>query len=319
MGMDYRYVDMDRIFSKVIRDLTEDFNERDVIEWTGEALEFIGAVKYYEEAIHFSEVKNHQCKLPLGTHAIIQIARNHCWSESNKMALCPSNLTTTLTDSEEVFTLFTTSQHGLSLNDEEIPYYKSFFDLRCSFNTWCGSSFYHNCYSTVRLSTNTLFDTLVCRGNNNSSCHHSGNDEYTIIRGEVVRFSFKEGHVAIPYLRQVVDSVTGYPMIPDNISYTTAIVKYIDMKMLQKDCRNGREGSCGKADKAEGQWQWYCKQASNVDMMPNGIDEHQNLLDQRSYLLPRQNRYFSFFGNLSKPESRVFNDPDMRNWKGRYI
>lgn len=319
MGMNYQYVEMDRIFSKLIRDVTSDFNERDVVEWTGEALEFIGAVGYYEEAIHFSEVKDHQCTIPSGTHAIIQVARNHCWTRDNSNAICPSNLIKELPESEEVFTLFTTSQHGMVLNDEEIPYYKSFFDLKCSFNTWCGSSFSRGCYSPVRLSTNTLFNTIVCKDSSNMGCSDCREDEYTIIRGRIIRFSFREGHVAIPYLKQVTSPDTGYPMIPDNISYTTAIVKYIALKMAEKDLDSNRDGAAGKVDRYSRDWQWYCKQAGNVDKMPYGIDDHQDLLDQRSYLLPRQNRYYGFFGNLNKPENRKYNDPDMRNWSGRYF
>ncbi len=87
-------------------------------------------------------------------------------------------------------------------------------------------------------------------------------------------------------------------MIPDNISFTSAIVAYIKWKMLDRMSYLGREGTAQRAIKAEQDWHWYCKQASNLDMMPYGIDEHQNLLEQRSYLLPRHNRYYGFFGNL---------------------
>lgn len=307
MGMNYSYVSIDRIFSKYIREGGTEFEEGDVVEWVGEALEFIGAIKYYEEAIHFADVKNHQCELPKWLHSIIQIARNTCTDSLAKNSICDSDVAQSI--SEEIFTLFTTSKNSLVLNDEEIPYYKSFFDLKCGFNTWCGSGLYNNCYAPVRLATNTLFNSLVC----NTSCNNYSNNEYKIIKGKTIRFSFKEGSVAIPYTRQVVDDETGYPLVPDNISYTTAITWYIKLKIAEKDFENGRAGAEGRMNNADIKWQWYCGQASNVDKMPYGIDQYQNLLDQRSYILPRNNRYFGFFGNLAKPENRIWNDSDGRN------
>lgn len=309
MGMDYQYVSIDRIFSKLIREGYSDFDEGDVIEMTGEALEFIGAIKYYEEAIYFADVKNHQCELPKWLHSIIQIARNTCTNCLSDNSICPSDVAQTL--GEEVFTLFTTSQNGLTLNDEEIPYYKSFFDLKCGFNTWCNSGFYSGCYRPVRLAENTLFNSLVC----NTDCNNYCDESYKIIRGKTVRFSFKEGSVAIPYTKQVVDDKTGYPLIPDNISYITAIVKYI--KLIKEGIRD--YGS-NKWKQLDADWQWYCAQASGVDKMPYGIDQHQNLLDQRSYMLPRNNKYYGFFGNLAKPENRIWNDPSGRNnYGGQFI
>lgn len=317
MGMDYGYVSIDRIFSKYIREKDSDFDEGDLVEFIGEALEFIGASNYYEEQIHFADVKNHQCELPKWLHSVIQVARNTKTNSLFESSICPKDVAKSI--APEVFTLFTTSQHGLSLNDQEIPYYKSFFNLKCGFNTWCGSGFYTGCYVPVRLSTNTMFNNIICNTDNNSSCNNYGNDTYTIIRKKTIRFSFKEGSVAIPYLRQVVDDETGYPLIPDNISYTTAITWYIKLKMAEKDFENGRAGAEGRLKYAGEQWNWYCGQASNVDKMPSGIDQHQNLLDQRSYMLPRNNRYYGFFGNLNKPESRTWNDPDRRNSHGAYF
>ncbi len=59
------YTSIDRIFNKLERDFGSEFNEGDVIEWTGEALEAIGAVKQYEEAVAYIKVVNHQISLPL--------------------------------------------------------------------------------------------------------------------------------------------------------------------------------------------------------------------------------------------------------------
>ncbi len=61
--MNYQYISIDSIFSKIIRDSTTTFDEDSVIEWTAEALEFIGAVRAYEEVVAFIEIKDHQGKI----------------------------------------------------------------------------------------------------------------------------------------------------------------------------------------------------------------------------------------------------------------
>lgn len=315
MSARYSYIPIDRIFSKLIRDLGEGFIiEKDVIEWTGEALEFIQAVKSFEEAVAYIEVENYQCKLPAGTHSIIQIARNNNWTKQVS-DLCPQLVSSEVTVTEDAPAIpVALDCNGQPINDYELAYYRPYFDLKYEYGAWCGCGYYRRNYTPVRLATSTFFNTIVCRERDYDSIYQGVKDEYTVINKEILRFSFKEGSVAVALLRQVLDPETGYPMIPDNISYTTAITKYITLKIFEKHFYNGREGSQAKMQKAEQDWQWYCKQASNVDMMPYGIDEHQNLLDQRSYILPRQNQYFSFFGNLANPEGRKFNDPDHRNW-----
>lgn len=309
MSVRYKYVPIDRIFSKLVRDLGGDVNEGDVVEWTGEALEFIGAATHYEEAVAFIEVKNHQCNLPKNLHSVIQIARDNRWCGTPADELCPATVIANLepeSNDDEPSIPVALDCNGTPINAYELAYYRPYFDFKYGYRGWSNSNYYGRRFSPVRLKNHTFFNSLVCT-EDNQSLYQNCTDEYTIIQGDTVRFNFREGLVAISYNRAVLDTETGYPMIPDNISYTTAIIKYITLKMFDRQCYNGREGACGKAEKADRDWQWYCKQASNVDMMPHGIDEHQNLLDQRTYLLPRQNRYFGFFGNLSRPEIKVWN------------
>lgn len=322
--MRYKYVSINRVFSKLLRDLGAEVAESDVIEWTGEALEFIGAVKSYEEAIAFIEVKNHQCDLPNNIHAIVQIARNQKWTAPDDK-FCPKEVSCAITEDNDDCTsdkapdFIILDCNGQPLNDYDVAYYRPYFDLKSEYYGWSNSSYYKQNYTPVRLATSTFFNTLVCSTDENPSVYQATKDEYTIVAGTKLRFSFKEGSVAVSYLRQMTDPETGYPMIPDHISYTTAIVKYITLKVAERHFYAGREGAAGRVQKAEADWHWYCKQAGNVDMMPHGIDEHQNMLDQRSYLLPRTNNYYGFFGRLAAPENRTWNDPDGRNHKDRFF
>lgn len=300
MSSRYQYTTMDRVFSKIDRDITSDFNEDDVIEWTGEALEFMRCVKSYEEVVCFAEVKNFHCAVPKWCHAIIQIGRDsniHCsqdvWAFTKTVKeILPTNIV--LTDDGE----YVTVGNSMQLANQVV--------LNVNYKVWLETPYYRQRYTPVRLATSTLFNSLVCDdGCDYSSCR----DEYQIVMGNTIRFSFETGIVIIPFLKQAVQEETGWPLVPDHISFLTAITKYVNMKMVEKEYNAGREGAKGRLDKYEADWQWYCKQAGNVDMMPFGVDEHQNLLNQRSYLLPPQNRYYGFFGNLNKPENRSFLNP----------
>ena len=61
MGRHLQYTTLDRIIAKLYRDLgLEEISETDIVEWSGEALEAIGAITLYEEAVAFIEIENHQ-------------------------------------------------------------------------------------------------------------------------------------------------------------------------------------------------------------------------------------------------------------------
>lgn len=329
-----RYTSIDRIFSRVIRDLgVDNVNESDLVEWSGEALEAIGAVSAYEETVAFIEVKNHQIELPAGFHSLIQVARNHCYNgPEDKSLICPSNVVEKIIAEEPArminpcncdnahscdcngtrvdYTLL--DCNGTPITGYDIAYYRPYFDLQYEYYQWNSNSFYKNCYSPIRLSNNSFFNSIVCE-EEDKSIYLNSIDEYTIVRGEVLRFSFKEGSVALSFLKQSVDAETGYPMVPDHYSYVTAIIKYITLRIMERDFYAGREGAQGRMQKAEADWHWYCKQAGNYALMPKGIDQWQNISDARNYILPKRNSYNNFFGKLSRPENRKWNDPNNRN------
>jgi len=331
--MRYQYTTMDTIFSKMTRDFGSEWDEGDVIEWTGEALEHSGGVKSYEEAVAFMEVKNHQVEIPKYMHSIIQIARNWKWTPYNceppKVIVEEMNLAYNTIGcngcKDQGYVVL--DQQGMPLVEYDVAYYRPYFDLIGEYYLWSNTYKYMSDYVPVRLSNHSFFNSLVCTltadplNPNSKQVYNEprGDDEYTIVAGKILRFSFREGYVAVAYTRQVVDKDTGYPMVPDNISFREAITMYCTMKILRRQCYAGRQGTCNLAKEAEDQWDWYCGQASNLDKMPHGEDEHQNLLEQRQYILPRQNRYYGFFGNLGKKEFRKFNDPNGRSRLYTYV
>lgn len=317
----YSYTTMDRVFSKLDRDVTNEFAEDDIIEWTGEALEAMQCSRAYEPFVAFIEIHNHQCSLPRGLHQIEQIARNNAWTGKGCKSMCPSTIAQCLpvaSNSEEECKIVKGLDpcacpdagavwldcHGQPIVAYDLAYYRPFFNLRLEApNTFSNSTFYIQNYTPIRLSTNSMFNGLVCNPRPSPYNKSQFKDEYQIIAGKILRFSFKEGAIALSYKRQLVDYDTGYPKIPDSFSHLTAIIAYIREKILGK-----KEFGSRAHEKAEQNWQWYCGQASSLDKMPQGVDEYQNLLDQRSYILPNLNAYYTFFGNLNDPEQRMWNN-----------
>ncbi len=336
MPKQYSYTSVLRVFSKIERDFgITTFNEFDVIEWIGEALEAIGSINQYEEAIAFIEVKNHQCYLPKGLNSIIQIAKNRCWDGISKgicaeqvvKTTCTANVipqgqSPVLVDSCNVpvplcpKTPVLIDCHGTPITDYEVAYYRPFFDLNAFYFNWCNSELYKSCFYPVRLANHTFFNSLVCQETSEDikKLYHTTRDEYTVINKEILRFSFQEGQVALAYTRQKLDIETGYPMIPDIKSVIDAVCFYIQWKMQSKEYYMAREGAEGRMNTAKKQWIWYCKQAGGELTQPFGIDDYQDILDMMKYLVPQKDRYFGFFGNLTRPENTlIYDDPDHRN------
>lgn len=322
-----KYISLDAVFVELRRMGFNDTHEKDVVEWSGKALEAIGAITQYEEAVCFIEVKNYQANMPVGSNSIIQIARNNC-CQNAESAVCAQDIVKQILipncspKSEIDTTAFDLNTYvpvpidcfGEPIDEYSLAYYRPFFDLQYEYSPWKSSSIYKNCFTPIRLTNHTFFNTLVCKEDDYENIYQSARDEYNIYGGDTLRFSFCDGQIALAYTRVALDKDTGYPLIPDNISYITAIVYYNVWKLMEREYYTGREGAEGRMKNAERQWIWYCNQAGNKALMLEGEDEHQNFLDQRSYLLPRQNRYHGFFGKLGTPEDRKYNNPDRRGF-----
>lgn len=330
MQQRFQYVTVDTILSKYLRDFRgTELNEDDAIEWIGEALGFMKMSALSEEAVAFIEVKNYQATLPNGLHYIIQIAKNNAWTPTDTNVCTPATIVEELVppapDSSTVpcsgcsSGLVPVDCQGDIIGDTEVGYYRPYFDLQYEYLGWVHSKSFRTKFTPVRLANHSFFNTLVCETEQNKGLYNNTNylaDEYTIV-GDQLRFSFKEGYIALAYLRSKVDSENGYPMVPDDESAKAAITYYLGWKTQERECWNHREGSCQLAEKAEQRWLKYIKQFRNKAKMPWGTDEYEDLMEQSNYVLPRNKRYYGFFGKLGRAEDRIFNDPNFTN-KYRY-
>lgn len=312
----FQYVTVDNILAKYNRDFRNlDISESDAIEWIGEALGFMKIASASEEAIAFLEVKNYQAALPNGLHYVIQIARNTLY-EPQEPNVCPSDVVEAMTETtteECQDCLVTVDCKGQIIGDHEVAYYRPYFDLQGEYYGWKNSAYYKEEWEVVRLSNHSFFNTLVCQDPSDSEIYRNKDiyEEYTIVADEL-RFSFKDGYVAVAYLRQRVDPATGYPMIPDDEYARNAITYFLAWKMKQREAYMHRAGARELALDAERQWNSYIKKFKNKAKMPSGLDQYQNLAEQSRYLIPRHNRYYGFFGKLGKLENRPFNHPEGR-------
>jgi len=290
------YTTVNRIFSKFSRDLKgTDLNESDTIEMIGEALEFLQVEQVQEQAVAFIEVKNHEANLPDGFHMVLQIARNNYW-EKEKDKCTPCNVLKEIQCSDSTIPepgspcdvpdpceprILMTDCKGFIISNGDIINYRPEFDMKLNYQYWKDSGYYKRNYTPVRLANGTFYNTIVCKQKVDDYCNDC-TDQYTIV-GTVdkkLRFSFKDGQIALSYLRNTIDEETGYPLVPDQISYITAITYYIKWKVAEWYTWNGRQGYANIAEKAQERWEHYAKQAKNYAKMPKSIDDYQDLLNR---------------------------------------
>lgn len=306
-----KFVTLDRVLSKLYRDLgLEEISETDVVEWSGEALEAIGTITLYEDAVAFMEVKNHEVTMPNGLHSVRQIARNNSWATSKASCTAAS----VILDEETIEIPNITEPcsscpvpidgNGVPITGYDLAYYRPYFDLQYEYSGWMNTNYYKKKFTPVRLANHLFFNTLVC--SETEGLYDNSEDEYTVVEDKL-RFSFKEGFVAVAYTRQKLDEETGYPLIPDDFSIISAITHYITWKYMARLWYLGREGYGDKMQEAERQWIWYCKQSGNKQVMPYGLDEYQDMLEGSFSLMPNHSKYYGFFGKLGRGNSNSGN------------
>ena len=328
------YTTVDRVLAKFHRDLRgTDINESDAIEWIGEALGLLYTPQIQEEAIAFIEVKNYEADVPKYMKYVIQIARKNNYTpgtnnisdficncnKENQTCNCndgcdPCNPCKTCESCSEPIVYdcikdipsdsgfkfpVPTDCLGHLLYEEDYAYYRPKFDLKWEYDQWQKSEYYRRDFSPVKLSNHTFFNSIVCK--EGKDLYSSVIDEYTIIGNvcQKFRFSFKEGLVAVAYLKTALDKETGYPLVPDHESYMAAITYYLKWKIAEYHQWNGREGAMQLAQDSERKWLKYCRQAKNYSKMPKTIDHYQNMMEQ-TYIIPNVYKYYNFFGNYTR-------------------
>lgn len=296
-----RYTSVYNVLAKFRRDSGLSVEEADFIEWTGEALQAIGTAQSLEECVAYIEVEDFECTIPAGLNYIIQVAVNNC------EPVTTATITESTTTSEGSGQPVPLDCNGTPVTDYELAYYRPYFDLIYEYEGWLGNPYFKQCFTPIRLADHSFFKTVVCQEQNPGVqyLYQSSVYEYSVM-DPYLRFSFKEGQIAIAFLRTKLDDL-GFPQIPDHYSVREAITRYVRYKLFQRQYDTSTEPFIErKFIKAENDWQWYCGQAGNYLMMPKTIDDMEDLTQSRSYLIPKRYSYYNFFGKQNQFEKRTW-------------
>ncbi len=307
----YQFTSVERVLAKFERDFRGvDIHEGDAIEWIGEALGFMEYPAALEPCVVILPVKNYQASIPENLKYIVQMVK------SNR-AIHLDDITTLETEvpvEEEgedcrdcggfVSNLVPVDSQGYLIGDYEVAYYRPFFDK-------ITPEVKDLKFSPIRPSSNTFFHSVVCSFPGMQDLYKACNYEYALEQGRIL-FNFKNGYVALSFLRVMTDK-RGYPMVPDDTEALTAINYYLGWKTKERECWNHREGACQLAEKAESKWNDYIAMFNNHAFMPTTLDDYQDILEGTKYLIPNDRKYYSNFSTLNHAEVRKYADPDNRN------
>lgn len=310
MGKKSNFTTLDRVLSKLYRDLgLEEISETDVIEWVGEAMEFMTTSSVLEEAVSLVEIKNHQGDLPFGLINIIQVARDNVFQYENACDIKEKEKEVDDTFKKHVKQTVRTFSECTECNETTTTVTENFWSFGMPINDmekFLSNVRYKERYTPVRLSNHSFFNTLVCQ--EDATIYKSCIDEYTLVSNNKIRTSFKEGFLLISYYRIMLDCETGYPYIPDDAIAVNAITYYVTWKYMQKLWYMGREGYADKVQYSEERWLKYCQQYKSSQIMPETIDEHQNILEATFEFIPDRKKYYSFFKTLGREQRLNFRE-----------
>lgn len=300
MGRNIKYVSSKRIISKLIRDTGfTDLNEPDLIEWVGEALGAINTTGIKETKVAFVKIENYQGELKPNVEEVLQVLKsntNRVYSALEVSVGCPEE-----EFNSEVCEPVTTTPCGCpdSIPLKELPTWTHNFEVLDQYVQLKGRTPLNilSNFSTMRLSNSTFFSGVVCESKYLPT-HGYCVDEYQLMDG-IIKTSFKEGQVAIAYKTSPVDE-SGYPLIPDITSVMQAVTSYIIYKVMLRYWYSGREGFGDKYQKAELDWQWYCKQAKSDTFLPYGLDDHQDMLEYTNKTFKTGLEYYNQFKNIGR-------------------
>lgn len=174
-------------------------------------------------------------------------------------------------------------------------------------------------FRPMRTSTNN-FDlvkgfTTLQYGLNNLDLQYVSTDEtpslglnftddltYVITPG-YIKTNLKEGYLMMVYARIPINE-EGYPMIPDHVSFMEAIYWYINLKLLYPQWKSGQIRDAVYYD-ARSSWNFYCRQAYGVSMMPN-VDQLESIKNSWLRIVPELREHNTFFSTLGQ-EQTIYN------------
>lgn len=298
-----------------MRDLKpEDGNWVDsAVEWTGEALEHIGASSQMETQVCLIYIKDHKCALPADLYYINQVSINEAEDAVSMQNAVKENV-------EELITQYSFNKQYLeatlvklangtissSLTDEALgklgtvdkrsndQIRRLIAETAVVYNSLT-HPVQNGSMSTLGYCTSNFPSALHCPDCSNK---YASSTECYLVENGMIKTSFESGTLCLSYKAMPTDAEC-YPMIPDEISYKEAIFWYIYKQMLL----GGMQKNNGiQYDFADQKWKYYCSQARNAAVFPD-IERMENFMNQWVRLIPNMNRHSTGFANLNSREA----------------
>ena len=248
------------------------FREADIIEWSAEAAAKIDMHTQYEMDVKYLQVQDYRVCLPKGLIQIEMVAYKHDFT------LDDEDLEQDLLD-----------ETGAS----------NFDDGGAQHLTRFNSPWFANNFSPLRLSTSPFALGVHCDNcvNIDANCEHT----YTVNPNGTITTSFQNGFICISYLRNPLDE-EGYPIIPNNADYIDALTTYCLLKLWERRWNENDPNADSKMKWYSAKWTVLRNSATGAINLPS-IDQLENIRQTRNRLIPKERRYYSFFGNMATEES----------------
>lgn len=155
-------------------------------------------------------------------------------------------------------------------------------------------------YSPMRYATDNFHAKIHCDNSKDINCSSS----YTYrVSDDCIFVDFSGGTVEMAYMAFSTDK-NGWPTIPDDIKFVKAVEFYIREKIDYKLLRAGKIQP-GVYDRTLQEQLWYIGAAQTRGVMPNGVDDMENIKNNWIRLIPKINQQEDFFGTLGNQEERI--------------
>jgi hypothetical protein len=309
--MVYNLTSIKRVIAKVLtdRDAKEgDHRISDMIEWSGEALEKIGAFPYFvskvagKEGEPLLELVNYQAKLPSGFHRLIQVG----YSLTEDGAFYPMRYATG------------SFEHARGLtSDEGTSDLDDLSAISDSDVVTLAMTLYELDYeAALSLINNDPAKRSIIAGllleNHRSlegTTSRTTDYVYVITPGGWIKTNQETGYLMVAYQAIPLDT-DGYPLVPDDPSFLEALYWYINMKLMYPEWVAGRIRDAVYYD-ARRSWNYYCKQSYGNAMMP-AADQLESFKNSWLRLVPEINEHKDFFSTLGQ-EQVIYNKDNILN------
>lgn len=255
-----------------ILDTTDEslFSIADAIEFASKAMSQLDIYETFEEAVSIVRVSDYQADLPCGLLQVNQILYKKDFN-------------------------FTEADACECKNANQV--YKDF-----AAKNFISCDYVSNNWSPLRASTNAFLVSVLCPNSPNliTNCQH----EFTILPTGKVITSFKDGWIIVAYLRAPMDE-EGHFLIPDDEELIQSLRTYIMYRLWEKRWNMKEEGSRERFEYYRNQWGMYKGLIRGKFKLPT-TDQWQNIIEYSNTLIPKRNRYYTYFGTLGTPDTRFF-------------